>query len=87
MPKSKKKLVTVDDYRQDRDYWKRRARKQQNIINTIERHKDRLTNDRNACKHAAEYFRQALREVCPHDKLNIERFHGKSYCERCNDFM
>lgn len=86
MPKNKK-LVTADDYRHDRDYWKRRALKQQNVINTLRTHKNRLTNDRNAKEHALEYMRQALREICPHDKLNTERFTDKLFCERCNDFV
>lgn len=85
----RKKLVTADDYRKDRDYWKRRALKRQRVIDTIRRHNDRLTNDRDANKSALEYFRQALKEVCPHDKLDYEMvsYAGDIYCNRCNNFV
>ncbi|MCC2252167.1 hypothetical protein JUJ52_19745 [Virgibacillus sp. AGTR] len=69
----KKKLVTADDYRKDRDYWKRRALNQQRVIDTINHHKYRIESDRNASKNALEYFRKSLREVCPHDKWTTQR--------------
>lgn len=88
--KNRKKLVTADDYRKDRDYWKRRALKQQNVINTINRHNDRLTNANNATNGALEATQQRLKEVCPHDVINSSLssvYENEIYCDRCNSFV
>lgn len=89
LKKAHKKPVTLDDYRNDRDYWKRRAGKQQHVIDTIERHKDRLENERAAEKSAADYFREQLQEICPHDKLNPAQtiYDGSVKCDRCKLFV
>jgi hypothetical protein len=68
-------------------FWKRRAEKQQKVIMTLRRHNDRLTNDRNACAAALDNFRQALKEVCPHDKIDTKRFSIGPYCDRCKEFV
>ena len=48
---------------------------------------EQLASMQQASKDALSYFRHALREVCPHDKVTITRYRGKPYCERCCDFL
>ena len=69
----KKKLVTADDYRHDRDYWKRRALKQQQVIDTIRTHNNRLGNAERAASSALEHFREKLKAICSHNAEFISR--------------
>lgn len=93
MREIKKKLVTADDYRHDRDYWKRRALKQQRVIDTIRTHNNRLGNAERAASHALENFRNKLQAICPHNGEHIEAetevFTGEKlyYCGFCKSFV
>lgn len=78
----RKKLVTVEDYRLDRDYWMRRATKQQGVINSFERHNYRLQNEVNSCKSALEHFRDALQDVCLHEEVATYPG-GTKFCKLC----
>ena len=87
-----KKLVTADDYRMDRDSWRRRALKQQRVIDTINRHNDRLGNAERSLRHALNDVRSHLQSVCPHD----EKYAGTQtnimgqeliYCDFCFQFV
>lgn len=53
----RKRLTTIDDYRIDRDKWRRRAKKQQAIIDKLERHINGYRNNIDGLENALKFFR------------------------------
>lgn len=82
-----KKPVTLDGYRRDRDFWKRKSLKQQRALDDIQNRHDALVESTAALRASRDYFRYHMRELCPHDRTNTKNLVNQTYCERCQQLF
>lgn len=81
------KPVTRNEYRLDRDYWKSRALKQQQVIDTLETHKNQLLNDAATKDAELKHFRVTLQTICPHDKVYTKILGNQPFCDQCKQLL